>query len=976
MGSQTVTARLGAIEAYRFNPAGIQRASLESVRAINEGTIEIVDATNPFVNCIETSAVNTAGFMQHMAALHRRQYAAASSTAEDLYLHMSDKDYVDRFAMPASAPFVLMLNKTELMRALVLDPATGIRKLTLPRNTFFKIADTSFSLQYPVDIRLLPHGALQVVYDAAQPSPLQSLSTNLVENHELTHDNGTTYLQLILDTRQFFVTSRYNDVTSASGSRTTLTLTDQFHFARVFSQQDNGTWRELRTTHSQQVYDATIPTAVLKVLDGVLQVVIPVIYTTTGQVRNKLRIDVYETKGAVDMLLGNYAFSDFSVTWRAIDTADNTVYTAPLRNLKDMAVYSTAAVNSGRAALSFEELRARVINNAMGPKAIPITTAQLQASLEDAGYEIVKNVDTITNRIFFATRPMPPPADKRLITAAASSVVMTQLSFEELETAHGVNVHTHGVTLTPDALYHSDNGITRVVSAAAHGALMGLTKAQLCAAINEGTYLYSPFHYVLDATSPSFDVRPYYMDTPAILSKSFVEENPSTGLQVSIDATYKIERSPQGYRLTLSTRSNAAFLALSDNEVFAQLSFQASGQTLPAFMLGTQLPREKPTDERVYVFDMTTTFNLDVKHTLDQTSFSYSPSSITTRSDLLQELRVYFGTTANLGVSLGYSALDNRLGRYQLPSNAIGLAQENLRVRFGHALSTLWSRGRSVVASVPYETHVQDVPRVYQQDAYELDPVTGAAFSVVNGELVYNLLHRKNDPVLDDNGQPVFQYRVGDPVLDATGAPVPKSGYTSQMLRHVDITAIEGAYRFATDSVAVAYRKLLTDSLVSWLTQDLANLTPALLDRTAIYFYPKVNQGVISIMTRDGVESMVAAGQSLTVELHVPDATYENPTLLATIKKATVTALDGAFKNPTVAISAVQATLRNLYGSDVTDVRISGLGGEHNYQTVTVLDKSSRLSIRKQLTVLPDDQLIVQEDVEFVVINHTVKPRV
>lgn len=977
MSTVTIADLLGTLEKYKYNPALMQRASLAALRQVRDGTIEIVDAGNPFVFSLEATSCNVAAFMQHDEALTRRQYARASVTPEDLYLHMSDKDYIGRFALPSKARWIFLINKNELDNALILDPATGIAKITIPRNTTFTIADRTFSLQYPIDIRRLQHGGLQVVWDVSKPSPLLELDTNLIDwTSQFTEDN-TEYVRFEVDAYQFTINTKYPDVNSAAGFTTTIKLVDKFYYARVFSQNAQGQWVEMLTTHTAQVYDPLTPTAVLKVLDGAVQVTIPIVYTSTGLIRGKLRVDIYETVGELNMVLSNYQGDEFVTDWKAIDSNDATVYTAPIQNIRDVLVASQSVTAGGRDALSMDELRQRVIDNSVGPQSLPITNVQLQAELTDNGYEIVKNVDTITNRIFLATKPMPTPTDQSLITAAASGISTVLLSFEESVSAQGVIPHYHdgkieSITILPTALYRVVNGMTKLVSKAAYDAIESLPNPQKVAAVNDGSYAYSPFHYVLDAALENFSVRPYYMDGPSVISKSFVAENATTGLQVSVDATYSLERTDAGYRLTLSTKSNDAYKQLDDSVVFCQLSFRAASQILPSFLLGVQQPRANLTDERVYVFDMPTTFSLDKDNTLDQPAFEIASAPIITRCDLLQDVNVLFASSAPPGVGIEPTAIDNALGRFQLPANAAGITWERMKVRFGDSLDTLWSRARSVVGSVPYKAYPANVPRTYVEDVFDIDPQTGAGFKIVNGVLTYLYKHRAGDPVLDTNGDPVYQHLEGEPMLDSEGIPLPADGYTSQLLRYVDIATIEGVYRFATDSVATAYKKLLATSLVSWLVEDLADLSKKLLDKTQIFFYPKATQGDIRVMTKNGLQTSLAAGQEFDVTLHVPATTYGNADLLDKILSNTIKVIDQNVKAVTVAISAIEYALRNSYGTDVIDVRLSGLGGAANYDTVTVLDNANRLAIRKRLAAQPDGTLIVEDAVNFTIIKHDI----
>jgi hypothetical protein len=71
-----------------------------------------------------------------------------------------------------------------------------------------------------------------------------------------------------------------------------------------------------------------------------------------------------------------------------------------MRNVQSVFVYSKNNVYGGKKALSFEQLRDRVIRNSVGDFNLPVTNVQIAASLENKGYEVVKNIDTVTNRAF------------------------------------------------------------------------------------------------------------------------------------------------------------------------------------------------------------------------------------------------------------------------------------------------------------------------------------------------------------------------------------------------------------------------------------------------------------------------------------------------------------------------------------------------------------------------------------------------
>ena len=96
---------LNQIKKYQYNPSGIQRVQLSYLKDITKGVVNIVDPTNPFIFALESSAVNTAAFMIENKAAMNRLYPRNAITPDDVYLHMSDKDYIGRFATPSRVKF-------------------------------------------------------------------------------------------------------------------------------------------------------------------------------------------------------------------------------------------------------------------------------------------------------------------------------------------------------------------------------------------------------------------------------------------------------------------------------------------------------------------------------------------------------------------------------------------------------------------------------------------------------------------------------------------------------------------------------------------------------------------------------------------------------------------------------------------------------------------------------------------------------
>ncbi len=958
-----VSTLLANISNYQFNPAMIQQSVMQTLTDVTNGTISVVDPTNPFVFCLESSAVCTAGFMVANEATTRRQYPYAAQTPEDLYYHMSDVDYIGRFSSPSTTMFSLLLPYDEVINKMVLDPTTGIRKIVIPRNTYFTVAGTNFSLQYPIEIRQMPHGGLQVVYDTSVVSPLQQLSTNVI-NYQIRSGTGAgNYIYFEFDVQQFDIISQQGTLNAATDFSIDIPLNNQFYYARVYVEDPNtGLWTEINTTHSAQVYDINTPTATLEVVTDTsttLTVTIPQIYTSTSLLEMGVRIDVYETIGPLNMLLFEYPFNAFAATWVAYDDNDYTVYTAPLATFRTIIPFSNNTVSGGSNALTFDQLRQQVISNNIGTASIPITNVSINSALNQLGYSVVTNIDNITNRAFLATKPMPSPTDPNLLTPAGSSIETVLVSISALTALTSVVDNGLSVTITPDTIYQNINGIVAPVTSAKVAALLALPPSQLALAVTNGNYLYTPFHYVLDMTGNQFAVRPYYLDNPVIESKLFVNENVTSLLQVAT-GTYAITRTATGFQIQVVTQSSAAYQALPDNEVFAQLSYTPVGETSTAYLIGVQAGTTAA-GERIYNFDLSTTFNLDSSDDIELTKFfMFNTAARTVLAALTTTFDLIYATTAPLGSQFVSGPIDQELSNFLLPTGVQGVSHEQLMVEFGFSLSTLWARARSVVSAQPYQTYPAAVPLTYAQNVYQTDS-TGSAITIVNGVVTTNILHAAGDPVLDAGGNPVYMYNAGDVVVDTNSAPIPLGPRTID--RVLDILMIEGPYWFANDPITTAYRATLTEVVVSWLTNDLALLSTQLLEQTRIYFYPETTLGSISVSLGNNTTTTIEASQKLVLNLSVPAVVYNNSELCDRLTVTSVNIIGQQLQQSTISVDAITTALRASYGDDVVSVQLLGLGGSNNLQAFTVIDAGSSCSIAKQLVAQPDNTLIVSENV-------------
>ncbi|QVD49174.1 hypothetical protein LUCX_104 [Xanthomonas phage vB_XciM_LucasX] len=951
------------------NPELAIGQGLDVLEAVLDGTYDIVSPTNPFIHLYEAGAVNASALFLEMEAYNRRQYPSMAMTQDDLYLHMSNADYVDRFAQPASAQFMLYLGLDEIYQKAVDIESTGIAQMTIPKHSKIVVGDVAFTLQYAINIRIMPHGGLSVVFDNSQLSPLQTLTSNVVPSSQVLY-NGTRFLKLELTLKQMDIVSQQISTNLSQLVSKTFTFPDNFYYARVYRSTSAG-WVEMVTTHTDQVFDPNVPTAVLQVDRQTLTVSIPQIYQTLRMINSELRVDIYTTRGPMEMVLSDYSANQFVATWRDLDLPNGNAYMSAFKSLTTLAQFSDSTVSGGRAAMSLAELRERVITNSLGKPSVPITRVQVGATLANLGYDMVLDIDNVTNRQYIATRSLPAPSDQSTISGAGCTMMTLTNSMATLSGLSTVKDNGNRITLMPSTLYQNLNGLISVVPKVTVDNLKALPVDVRARRINENRYLYSPFHYVLDMTNDLFEHRPYYLEAPSIESKSFITENATTAMSVSVKS-YQISRIEEGYLVTLVLQSGTTWKELNDDQVFVQLGYTPYGERNQAYQNGS-LAGLTEAGERVYTFVIGTEYDVDGNDNLIVTTFQMFDDTVREYATALTtDFDVYFAANQLQIEGFERSTIDDDMGTNILPSDAIGLMHERLTIKLGEALPGMWAASRSVAGSQDYRRYLSDEAMVYSQNIYQRDPVTGAIEYTTDpdtGEISWVILHAKGDPVLNDQGEVVMQHYAGDVVLDADGNPVVES--TRQMLRQIDLFLVDGAYWFSDDLPTVQYRDSIPATVVGWLGTDIASVQSSLLEKTSLFFYPKSTMGNINAKVMEDKTVSMEAAQTFSVTYYLSATAFRDAALRTALTTTAIEVIHEQLQNPVVTMSAIISALRNRVTGDTIGVNVSGLGGIENYEAVTLVDNSARLSIRKKAVAKADGTIGVQDDVSVAFIQHT-----
>ncbi len=957
------------MSALRRNPSLIQYMVFNELdKALNvDGnaavTYDIPDATLPFVYAMECGITETTMAIDEMESTSRMLFPKLAITSDDLYKHMSDDDYIGRFASPSRTVFELLLARDEIIAKSVIVDAAGNSKLTIPRLTEFIIADTPFTMQYPIDIKVSTHGGINITYDMDSVSPIETLTSNILDWSVLIIE-GRKILSIKIPVYQMKVNTHTDSLSPSTLFQTSYKFNSYFFYARAYIDSGDG-WKEVYTTHSDLVHDPLKVTVVFKVVGNELRVSIPTIYTNLNMVNGNIRIDIYTTLGKLERDLASYKTSQFSFNLNDID--DNKTYVSPLRTFSMAQALARQMVTGGTDSVDFLKIRDRVIDNTLGLAAVPITNVQLEDAVERKGYSLVSNIDNITNRQFLATRKLEQPTNLDLVSGAGIAMSEFSLSMESITGSTHTVDNGDRVTIKPSMLYNFINGRIVPLSDSAIARLNTGSPELIAREANASRYVYSPFYTVLDASDDTFEARPYYLDNPEVTEKVFVGDNPSSYMQATI-SNYHIEKVDAGFKFYIGLETSEALRKLEDSQIIVQIGYKPLGENRWASGNATFMYRKD--NIHVYEFVMETNYDLDrnnLLYTTNMTMFSMAQNRFATTLNAEFEVTVIVGDASVSGYKP--NTLDDQVQTHLLPTRFMTVVRERLVTTLGYELTKLWRRSRTVLGAESYATWEQDVYAYYTEDVYEKDENGNDKIILLpDGSLDYNLIHTKGDPQLNLAGEHIKKYLKGQAKVDGYGKPILLS--PRKQLREISLLMVDGLFYFGADSESAAYRKEIPMTFVKWIINDIGFLDKQLLEMSKLYLYPTNTFGDTLVTVREGQTTVISIEQSLNVTIYMKQAEFNNPTLRPSLTASIKDVLYEYLSRKVISISDITSKLKEVMGDGVMSIEVNGLGGVNNFSILTVNDDAARLTIKKKLSVLSNQNLLVEDDINFNFMAH------
>lgn len=968
----------------KHNPDLVVGKAIELVASKTNGEISWVDPSNPVAFLAEFASTLSSNAIDETNSRMREVYPKLAVRPDELYHHMSSHQYIGRFAVPANGKIILTFKRDELLAIAVPTSTPGVKKIIIPRGTVFAFDNVKFTLLYPIEIRVLPHGAFQVIYDTEKDDPIQILESNIVKWWFQSGLEGNSeiidLLGLELDVKQVETTYIRGDISAAvEGYQRKIALTSQFVHCRVYAiDEERGIRKELETTHSLFVYDVAKPTALLRMLsDNTLEIRIPNIYFTTRQISGKIEAEIYTTLGesSIDLeVIGSIGLN--RVSWKEANqiyvTPENSKFTAPLSQLSYFNVYPQGKLVGGANEIDFLTLRERVINHGFYAET-PITLNNIRNNAAINGYNLITSVDLLPDRIYHATKDLPRLANTDFYSGASCAIETISTKMSDLTTSSAVIDNGDRMTITPATLFRTQRGITRIVPDTEIPKREVLGNDVYVQRINTLEYSYTPFYYVLDGEDNKFELRAYYADSPFVKYQRLTRTNPSTQLTASISdyVIKKDETNHRVFKLQVRTRGSEEYKDIHQDDLFMQLAFIPVGEEDYAYINGRYIG-EDDQGNKEWEFLLETNFDFDKKDNIVFTNFKmYTTEERKVKCPLETDFQLFMGVYDHEVEGQTPSTIDKILGNFLLDRrrDATAITQNLLHIKLGIPLTNFWRNARVASSLETFERHKTDVFATYPETVFEIDenglPLFREGSDGISRPVVK---FRKGDVIRDEQGAKILKYRKGEVKKDERGNNIVLRA--REVARFLDIFLVDGIYHFANKPSDVDYRRSIPETIVSMLENDIKPMTTRLLEETSLYFSPKKTMGTIKIITGAGAQRTILNRFPFRVDYYMTEAGFTNMELRTAITKMTREVINSFVQNRTVSVESITRALREKLNEEVIMIEVAKLGPESNIQGYTVMEDDGRCAVKRKLKLRNDGFFEVIEDITVNFVDH------
>lgn len=934
-----------------YDPTIMQRYILEELDDATQGAYAVVDPTNPFTMLMETAVTCASSAVTEASNLMRKQYPSLAALEDELYHHITDNESTYMFATPAEANIRFYVNAIDLRNYGVESADGAYREMVIPTGTTITALDTPLTLLNDILVRLYNNGTVFVEQQLDKDNDIAYEDIGILEGQLVTDGSNTTWICFETKVKQVNKVTVNKTVVVSSGFRERILLSDRFCHANVSYKTSNSDgYIQLTKMFDDEYIDPLSPGAVVKVYNKNIVVKIPDQYMVEGYISGNVKIEVYETKGYQYLPLNRYTVNDFTIVKG--DTGKSS-QAAASKNIAIMAV-AVSVLAGGKDTASVEELRNSIINNTTGDIDLPITEKQIEQYGNINGYTIVKNLDILTEREFLGLKSVPD-INSSLVYAYHTAFFNTaKVVIDEIKDYKNIIVNDNRFIIKSNTIFINNNSIFTILNNDELDYLNSLNSYILAEYLKTNKLFFNPFYYVIEKSENMINSRVYDLDNPKINYTFIKEKNTTMSQRVNVKK-YAIVKTDKGYRLSLNLATNTSFDNLEERNLVLQLRIPLYGGNSYAYINGVY---DKV--KEIYNFDILTNLSITEDGNIDLQNGS---SGLSTKEfSIVSDLDLYI---CSIDVNLVDPAQFLK-SEVSIPAaNVVVFTKEMINVTFGEELKYIHNNIYNTYSERKYKTYTEDIPLVYNEDVYKVDPDTGLIIKVVYKDKKYvgeyTILHKKGDHILDENGEKLYLHRKGETVVDSSGNPV--VDLEGGVVRHIDMLMLEYEFLASNSNAYNNYNKLTIEALRYYIVDELSAINNKLLEKTTIKYKSFNTTSNLAIITNNTV-SYINNNCSPKVLLYVQGTNVIDNETKDTYKTLIGGVFNTYFTKSTIVLEDIKNEIKSKIGSMVTGVKITGIDANDS-EIINIRDTNNRLYLNKLMDTNKNNELIVKYDVDL-----------
>lgn len=942
---------------YIYDPNKVQYTILDNIMAASNQAYTLTDPTNPFNMLLEATVVSSGNAAIQMKNTLKKQNPDLATDKNSLYHFLTDDLLINMFAIPSTAKIVFYLNTIEIKQNGIRPVGTNYIHVTIPEFTEVTVANTNFTLLNDIEIRLYDDGTIF----AQQLPSTNGLATNhnTILSTAIMNDNqNVSWIIVETDIKQITRKVLQDTIVAGNGYNVDTVLTNQYVSSEISykNAQTNGEFRNLNKTHSEEFIDPYVPTVFISNTDTKVTYKIPDVYLINDAISGSINIVQYESKGKIYIPINKYNLADYTVTLGNTGKNDSTAIMSNITLLAN----SAYPVDGGVDSLPMEVLRESIIYNTTGGIDLPITDYNLKQKAMYMGFEIFKVLDVITDRLYTASKNLPTINSNLLDTRADIFFNTATFILSDLSTTSNVILTNDFFIIKSGSVFTDNNGEINILNDYEMNKLNAITATEKVFYYSNKKYYFTPYYYIVDKIDTNISSRIYDLDNPKIDNIVVKSKNNNITNSISLDKI-TIEKTSNSYRVTVSVIGDKTLSTINQNSLYLQLGVPLSVGGVMVYYYGTY-----DFSSNSIVFEIETNFYIDNNnylHILNGKSVLYNKII-----DLISTAEIIIYTKDRSIIDTTNFLKDSL---YDYAGVTAVFIKQSINLSLGKNLKYIWNKISNAYTERKYKQYTYNVPMLYKEDVYTIDPNTNAIFTPVdtkgNGtydSIEYNIIHHKGDPVLDSKGNPVYEHKIGDIMLKND---LPIIDQDAGVVRYIDICMLEYEYKLATTPAYINYLTMIYDDINSWLLDIIPEFNQKTLENTTILYKSYKSNKNIKISVNDIIYSIPYV-VSPTVDLYTTIKSYSELEIKHMLKIIGQVLHDQLDKS-TISHTDIKNEIIKLLGNEIVGVTISGLDNVGNLEVFNIVDKTTRLVLDKKLSLNTNNDLVVDYNIRLVIHN-------